>query len=176
MLAASAQIPDAIVARMEGDDIVPVSLRDLVRAGVYVLVGVPGAYSPICTNDHIPSLLGIADDLHNLGVKGIFCISDDNVWALEAWRKTFQNNEKIMFLSDGNRDFLSAAHLASNEDKLFLAGKYARFYAIIKDGMIRRVRFETSVLNTFCTDGNSLRADVLDYVRDQKNSEDRKAS
>ena len=53
-----------------------------------VLIGVPGAFTPICSHDHLPSLIASADQLKEMGAKEIYCISDDNPWAIDSWRQT----------------------------------------------------------------------------------------
>lgn len=164
MLGISTALPDAQISKMEDGEITPYNIRDFFKDGVNILVGVPGAFTPICTNDHLPTLIASAGRLKDMGVQGIYCISDDNPWALDKWAKTLEGHEKITFLCDGNRDFLDKANMVCDEDELFLNGKYARFYAIVKDGIIKRVRFETSVLETVCTRGDCIEEDVADYI------------
>jgi len=165
MLKVNSDIPDTVFARMEGDTIVPVRARDLFAEGTYVLVGLPGVFTPVCSYDHMPSLINSADALKAAGVKGIYVVSDDNPWAIDFWKKTFKNNEKLEFLCDGNRDFLNASKLACSDSDLFLRGHYGRFYAIIEDNVIRRVRAEVSVLNTVCTNGDSILSDIDDVMQ-----------
>lgn len=159
-------IPKATVSLIEQDakEIQPVSTRDLFTDGVYILVGVPGAFTPICTHDHLPTLIESADNLKVLGIQEIYCVSDDNPWAIDAWRKTLNNHKKIKFLCDGNRALLDALKLSCHEEELFLSGKYARFYAIIENGIIRLIRQEASVLETVCTAGDCIESDVKEFV------------
>ncbi len=164
MLNTSSQIPNATVARLEDEDIVTYEMRDLFDDGLYILVGLPGAFTPICTQDHIPSLIKNADQFRAKGIQDIFCISDDNVWALKAWTEQIPGSEKITFLSDGNREFLKESGLVCDEDNLFLKGKYARFYALIENGKIKRMRQEITVLKTVCTSGECIFHDLDDFI------------
>lgn len=164
MLSVRSKVPDVTVCRLENDKIVPLKTGDLFREGVYVLVGVPGAYTPICTKDHIPSLIANANAIRQAGVTDIFCISDDNPWTVEVWKKSIPGHEKINFLSDGNRDFLEATKLKNDQRDYFIAGGYGRFYAIIDDGVIKRVRYEVTVLETVCTNGECILADIEDVM------------
>lgn len=164
MLSTNNSLPDVNVATMQDGEIVSHSLKALFADGLHILVGVPGVYTPICSNEHLPNLIHNADELKALGVKSIACISDDNPWAIEAWKETLDGHEKVLFLCDGNRDFLRECNLSSGEAELFLAGKYARFYLILHDGVIKRTRFEATVLNTVCTTGESMMQDVRSYM------------
>ncbi len=164
MIETNKKIPNALVSYLKDGEIEVVKMCDLFEQGVYILVGVPGAFTPICTKDHLPTLIEKSDRIRKHGVADIYCISDDNPWALDAWRQTFNNNEKIKFLSDGNRDFLSEMGLCAEEDFLFLKGKYARFYALIEDGYIKLLRVEKTVLDTSCTNGGYIETDLANYA------------
>ena len=164
MLELNQPIPEAIVGMKEKDEIVPVNTRDLFTKGVYILVGVPGAFTPICTNEHLPTLIQHAIDIKVQGIQEIYCISDDNPWALEAWGNTLEDSYKIKFLSDGNREFLRQIEMRAHENDYFLKGKYARFYALIENGHIKRMRTEDTVLETQQTKGETILSDVSDFV------------
>lgn len=170
MFEINAEIPEATVATMDGEEIISHNLRDFFKDGVHILVGVPGAYTPICTRDHLPTLIDCADTLRQIGVKNICCMSDDNPWALDSWARTLPGHEKITFLCDGNRSFLKQTNMAGQENDLFLRGKYGRFYAVIVDNRIKRLRFEVSVLKTVCTRGDCIETDVRDLMNELKQS------
>lgn len=165
MLKTRAKLPKATIATLENGEIQSHDIYDFLGEGTHVLVGVPGVFTPVCTKDHIPSLIAHASEIRAKGVDGIFCISDDNPWAVDVWAKSIPGHEAVTFLSDGNRDFLNKTDMRCDERELFLDGKYARFYAVIKDAMIVRVRFETSVLNTICTRGDCIISDIEDAVQ-----------
>jgi peroxiredoxin len=164
MLVHSGKIPNVRVCRLEEDKLVPYDTGPLFATGLNILVGVPGAYTPICTHDHIPSLIRQADDIRAAGVKNIFCVSDDNPWTVDIWSRSIPGHEKIIFLSDGNKDFLNATRLFNDQRDYFIAGGYGRFYALIEDGIIRRIRSEVTVLETVCTNGDSILTDIEDIL------------
>jgi peroxiredoxin len=164
MLSQRSKIPNATICKLVDGQIIQLQTHDLFKEGVYILVGVPGAYTPICTKDHIPSLIAHADAIRAQGVKEIFCISDDNPWTIDVWKKTIPGHEKITFLSDGNKDFLEATKLKNDQRDYFIGGGYGRFYMILEDGIIRRVRYEVTVLETVCTNGESILSDIEDVM------------
>ncbi|MFP4314259.1 MAG: hypothetical protein ACLFR0_08025, partial [Alphaproteobacteria bacterium] len=84
----------------------------------------------------------------------------------DSWAKSFKDHDKIGFLSDGNREFLNQIKLQAQDEEIFVGGKYGRWYAMIEDGYIKRLRLETSVLKTECTTGECIVADVNDMVGD----------
>ena len=165
MLTLNGKLPNAIVSRVGEDGYETVQIADLFDEGINILVGVPGVFTPICTEEHLPSLIEAAPVLKNLGVKEIYCISDDHNWAIEAWKSVLPGSENIVFLSDGNRDLLSKINMANDHEDLFISGKYARFYAVIHDRKIKRLRAEQSVLKTVSTKGECIITDIHDVMK-----------
>ena len=164
MLKPHDEMPNATVSHITDAGFEDVRIKDLFRQGTNILVGVPGAFTPICTEDHLPSLIENADMLRQAGAGRIFCISDDHCWALDAWRKTLPGSEKIEFLSDGNRDFLHKIKMENPHRELYLEGRYSRFYAVIHECRIKRLRAEQSVLKTVSTSGECILSDIRDIV------------
>lgn len=167
MLTAHSKIPKATVCQYNGEEIVEYDIRDFLGEGLNILIGLPGVYTPICTYQHIPSLIEQSSTLKARKVQNIICISNDNPWAIYHWAKSIPESDSIEFICDGNSEFLEAIKMSGTESNLFLKGKYARFYAIVKDGHIQKVRFEKSVLETVCTSGACILSDLDDLLHSE---------
>lgn len=165
MLSVQGKIPDSTVSKISDDGYEDVQMVDLFKEGLNILVGVPGAFTPICTEQHLPSLIESAEELKAIGINEIYCISDDHRWAIDSWRKTLLGSEKIVFLSDGNSDFLKEIKMENTERELYLEGRYSRFYALVHDGRIRRMRAEQTVLKTVSTSGECILTDTQDVMK-----------
>ena len=146
-------IPDVALGSFKNDEIVVHSLHDLLKGQKNMIVGLPGVFTPICTGDHLPRLIENSSILFSQGFKNIFCICDDNPWAIDVWKRTIIGHEKLVFLSDGNREFLDKVGLPAHEDDLFLAGKYARFTMMVDDNIVQNLNIEDNVLDMTCTSG-----------------------
>lgn len=159
-LSAGQTIPNTTVATMDGGNIAAHKLHDLLGTGTHVIIGVPGAFTPVCTHKHLPSIIDVADQIIQSGIDDIFCISDDNPWTIEAWKKEIKNADKIKFLSDGNKEFLNACGLSNNQPELFLKGALKRFYVIVQNKKVIQMRIEDNVLSIDCTNGTTIQTDV----------------
>ncbi len=164
MLAENSPMPSATVSYMEDEEIKQTDIQNLLSNGTYILVGVPGVFTPVCTDMHLPTLIKASEKIKKQGVKEIYCISDDNPWAIEQWKKMIKNHKHIKFLSDGNRDLLDLINLRSNEDFIFIKGKYARFFAVIKDNIVKHITVEDTVLDTEMTNGQRIQDKVSEYM------------
>ena len=89
----------------------PVTYDDLYPGKVVVVIGIPGAFTPVCSSGHIPQFYAQASKLKELGVDMIACVSVNDAYVMEAFRKDqlakhseFNGND-IWMLADGNGDY-----------------------------------------------------------------------
>ncbi|HAA29553.1 MAG TPA: glutathione peroxidase, partial [Cyanobacteria bacterium UBA8553] len=74
-------------------------------AGKTVAVfSLPGAYTPTCSSTHVPGYNELAGVLKQNGVDDIICISVNDAFVMNEWKKT-QEADKITFIPDGNGEF-----------------------------------------------------------------------
>lgn len=138
------------------------SLRtdDLFGRGVCVVVGMPGAFTPICTEKHLPSLLRNADRMRQAGFGEIACIVTSDPFALEAWAREVDPQRKVRFLSDGNRTFTRALGLVTHEPRHFLGECSKRYLMTLRDGTIESLRVEDTIMDLTCSDPDELVLEV----------------
>ena len=149
-------IPETEVARIIDGRIRTFSTYDLLNNGRYVLLGMPGSYTPVCTIEHVPTLFDKVDKILSLGIRHIYCLSADNPWSLDTWTQQFPKHDKITFLSDGNGDFLRESGMSNDEREIFVGNAYGRFVAIIQDRVLIHLSKESSVLDIGATEGRRI--------------------
>ncbi|KAJ3339721.1 hypothetical protein HDU93_007837 [Gonapodya sp. JEL0774] len=117
-----------------------IKTSDLFKGKKVVLFGVPGAFTPLCHNTHLPSYLSEFDKLKMKGVDKIACISTADVYVQDAWGKAERVGDKILMLSDGNGEFVTKAGLAMDMTKFrFGPIRSQRFALIAVDGVVTHV-------------------------------------
>lgn len=124
--------------------------------GRVIFAGMPGAFTPICTDKHLPSLLKHADRLRAAGFSEVACVVTSNPYALDAWARVEDPTRKIRFLSDGNCAFTRALGLLTHETRMFLGECSQRYLITALDGVIQTVRVEDSILDFSCTGADDL--------------------
>lgn len=136
------RVPDVPVF-VPGDDgsPQPAQTGELLGSGRVVLFAVPGAFSPGCSNTHMPGFVVKADDLRAKGVDRIACIAVNDVWVLGAWGKD-QNADDIQLISDGNGEFVKAMGLEADLSGIGLGSRSKRYAAIIEDGTVKKLFVE----------------------------------
>ncbi|KXS11024.1 putative peroxiredoxin [Gonapodya prolifera JEL478] len=118
----------------------PVKTSELFAGKKVVLFGVPGAFTPLCHNTHLPSYLTEFDVLKTKGVDVIACISTADVFVQDAWGKAENVGSKILMLSDGNGEFVTKAGLSTDMTKFrFGPIRSQRFALIAEDGVVKHI-------------------------------------
>lgn len=123
----------------------PLKIEELF-SGTYVIVGVPAAFSPACSEHHIPSYI---DQLKAFSAKSvrIIVVNRDNLFAQRAWAKTFgveDHQDQIIFASDVGLKFITELDLTTIEVEP-LGEVSSRFALIAKDGVVAYVGQEKTV-------------------------------
>ncbi|KAJ2658626.1 peroxiredoxin type-2 [Coemansia sp. RSA 1200] len=108
-----------------------------------VLIGVPGAFSPTCSVQHIPPYVAKADELKAKGVDLIVCVSGNDFFVMEAWGKQEKVANKILMAGDANGDLGRATGLSIDLSNAGLgAVRLTRFVAIIDNGKVAHLAVE----------------------------------
>lgn len=119
----------------------PVSLRELVGDKKTVIFGVPGAFTPTCTNDHLPTFAVAADALEAAGIEQTICMSTNDIFVLEAWNAA-HGAAHITMLADGSGDLTRAMDLGLDLGGLGLGFRCTRFAMLVEGGTVKAVQLE----------------------------------
>src|SRR5437879_4320323 len=72
-----------------------------------VVFSLPGAFTPTCSQKHLPGFVARARELHEKGVDLIACLSVNDAWVMQAWAKE-QGAGEIVMLADGAAELSKA--------------------------------------------------------------------
>ena len=136
------RIPDVQVMTFGAGGPTHVQTADVLGAGKVVLFAVPGAFTPTCSDYHLPSYLIRYDDLKAKGVDSIVCISVNDPFVMGAWGDAQQVGDKVVMLADGNGDFTKAIGLEMDGSGFGLGSRSQRYAAVIEDGVVAALQVE----------------------------------
>ncbi|MBL0666893.1 peroxiredoxin [Aeromonas jandaei] len=105
-----------------------------------VLFAVPGAFTPTCSNAHLPGYVVLADQFMAKGVDAICCLSVNDAFVMNAWQDA-QNAGAITMLADGDGSWTRALGLAK-ETGAFGGVRAQRFALIANDGVVEQLFVE----------------------------------
>jgi len=102
-----------------------------------VLFAVPGAFTPGCSNTHMPGFVVNADALLDK-VDAIACMAVNDAFVLDAWQKD-QNAERLTMLADGNAEFAKALGLELDATGGGMGMRSKRFALIANGGVVEYI-------------------------------------
>ena len=97
-----------------------------------IIFGVPGAFTPTCSEKHLPGYINLSDQLKAKGVDDIYCLSVNDIFVMKAWLTSYPKGNFIKGISDGNADFAKAMQLTLDYSASFMGVRCKRF-ALIAD-------------------------------------------
>ena len=138
------RIPDVTLRTMTGDGPAAIQSADVLGTGKVVLFAVPGAFTPTCSDHHLPGFVLRADDLAAKGVDTIACISVNDPFVMGAWGEAQGTDGKVLMLADGNGEFAAEVGLELDGSGFGLGTRSQRYAAIIDDGVVTELMVETA--------------------------------
>jgi peroxiredoxin len=142
MVAVGDRIPDVKVMINTADGIKPAQTGELLGSGKVVLFAVPGAFTPGCSEYHLPGFVTRAADVKAKGVDTIACIAVNDAFVMGAWGEAQGTGDDILMIADGNGDFAEAMGLVMDGSGFGLGKRSQRYAAILQDGVIQKLLVE----------------------------------
>ncbi len=136
------RIPDAAFTRMTPEGPAPLTTGELFTGKKVVLFGVPGAFTPTCSRQHLPGYLARHDDLKAKGVDTIACLAVNDVFVMDAWARANEVGDRVLMLADGNAAFVRAIGLDSNLSGFGMGTRSRRFSMVVDDGVVTSLNVE----------------------------------
>lgn len=118
-----------------------ITTDELFKGKKIVLFSVPGAFTPTCTQAHLPSFVANADKILAKDVDRIVCMSVNDPFVMGAWGKS-QNAEHILMAADGSATFTKALGLELDLIERGLGIRAQRFSMIVDDAVITHLNIE----------------------------------
>lgn len=97
-----------------------------------VIFGVPGAFTPTCHTQHVQGFMDRFSEFAKFNIESISCIASNDVFVMGAWAKQL-NAKSLLFLADGNLEFLGKIGLTQDLSAFGLGVRGHRFAMIVDD-------------------------------------------
>ena len=95
-------IPQIEVPIIEKGITSKVFLSDQLKNKSVIIFGVPGAFTPTCTEKHMPGFIKLYNQIINKGIDNIYCLSVNDNFVMHAWILSYTDGDKIIGIADGN--------------------------------------------------------------------------
>lgn len=135
------KLPAATMFMMQDGKPGPVTTSDLFDGKKTVVFALPGAYTPTCSQAHLPGYVVNADAIKAKGVDSIVCISVNDAFVMDSWGAD-KNAEEILMVGDGNGEFTAAIGLEMDGSGFGMGTRSQRYAMIVDDGTVTKLAVE----------------------------------
>ena len=117
-------------------------VRDLARGKRLAIFAVPGAFTPTCSNKHLPGYIASAAAFKAKGVDEIWCLAVNDAFVMGAWGKQQGATGKVRMFADGNADYAKRLGLELDLTGRNMGIRSQRYSMLVEDGVVTRLHVE----------------------------------
>ena len=119
-----------------------VILSDELKNKKVIIFGVPGAFTPTCSEKHMPSYIKYYQQLSEKGIEDIYCLSVNDEFVLSAWLLSYSETDRIKGIADGNGDIAKSLNLLVDKSANYMGMRSTRFAMIVENNIIQELFVE----------------------------------
>ncbi|MBV8888693.1 MAG: peroxiredoxin [Alphaproteobacteria bacterium] len=136
------KIPSAKLKYLTPEGPKEITSDELFSGKRVALFAVPGAFTPTCSQRHLPGYVDKSADMKAKGIDTIACVAVNDAFVMGAWGKDQNCGEKVMMLADGSGDFTRALGLELDLTKGGLGMRSQRYSMLVDNGVVKSLNVE----------------------------------
>ena len=136
------KLPESTFRTITAEGPVSVTTAEIFTSKTVVLFAVPGAFTPTCHKNHLPSFVANFEAIRAKGVDAIYVTSTNDVFVLHAWQKATGAVDTVGILADGSADFAKAVGLENDMSSFGMGMRSKRYSMLVKDGVVALLNIE----------------------------------
>jgi thioredoxin-dependent peroxiredoxin len=158
-LSDGARVPEVIFKTRVRDESLgghnPYRWQDVSSAEIFagkrvVVFALPGAFTPVCSNDHAPGYEAAYDEFKSLGVDEVYCLAVNDAFVMKQWADKL-GLTKVKMLPDGNGDFTRAMGMLVKKKDVGYGERSWRYSMLVEEGTIKKLFSEAGQMHN-CPD------------------------
>ena len=147
------RIPEVTLKRIR-EGVETVDTTTLFDGRKAVLFAVPGAFTPTCSEKHLPGYIDRFDQFRGRGIE-VVCMAVNDPFVMQAWGKASGVPDGLQMVSDGNADLTRALGLEMDASGYGMGVRAKRFALYAENGVVRQLFVEAP---------GEFRVSAADYV------------
>jgi peroxiredoxin len=136
------KIPSVTLKQLTPEGVKEVTTGEIFGGKKVVLFAVPGAFTPACSQRHLPGFVERAADIKAKGVDEIACVAVNDAFVMGAWGRDQKTEGKVRMLADGSGDFVRALGLELDLSKGGLGIRSQRYSMLVDNGVVKSLNIE----------------------------------
>ncbi|XP_022761047.1 peroxiredoxin-2F, mitochondrial [Durio zibethinus] len=118
------------------------SLKDIFKGKKVVIFGLPGAYTGVCSQQHVPSYKKNFDKFKAKGIDSVICVAINDPYVMNAWADKLEAKDAIEFYGDLDGSFHKSLDLGKDLSAALLGPRSERWSAYVVDGKVKAINVE----------------------------------
>ncbi len=135
------RLPSVPLTLATADGPQPTTSDEFFKGKKVALFAVPGAFTPTCSVQHLPSYVAKAGALKAKGIDEVVGTSVNDAFVMSAWNQ-HQGSEDLKMLADGNGEFAQAIGLTMDVSKYGMGTRSQRYSMVVNDGVVEQLNVE----------------------------------
>jgi peroxiredoxin (alkyl hydroperoxide reductase subunit C) len=142
MISPGQKIPSVTIKQATPEGGAEVDPAALFAGKKVVMFSLPGAFTPTCSQQHLPGYVAKLPELKAQGVDLVACLSVNDAWVMKAWAEAHDALGKIVMLADGSGAFTKALGIEADLGAHGMGVRARRGLLMIEDGTVTSVEME----------------------------------
>ena len=134
-------IPETTLKRIR-EGVETVDTPSLFQGHNAVLFAVPGAFTPTCSERHLPGFIQHFEEFRKRGID-VYCVSVNDPFVMQAWGQSQEVPEGLQMLADGNADLTRALGLEMDASGYGMGVRSKRYALYAEDGVVKQLWVES---------------------------------
>ncbi len=134
------RIPEVVLKRIR-EGVESIDTPTLFDGRKVLLFAVPGAFTPTCSEKHLPGYIQQFEAFRSRGID-VVCLAVNDPFVLQAWGRTLDAPSGLQFVSDGNADLTRALGLEMDASGYGMGVRAKRFALYAEDGIVKQLFVE----------------------------------
>ncbi len=135
-------IPDVEVFQLIKNEPEKIRIKKMFKEKKTILLGMPGAFTSVCSSKHLPGYLNNIDRFKSKGIDLIACIAVNDPFVMNAWGKKQNVHENILMLGDPFLTFTKSIGAEVDKSGRGLGIRSNRYTMLIENNKILQIQEE----------------------------------
>ena len=127
-----------------------VTTDDLFKGKRVVMFSLPGAFTPTCSSEELPSYDRMYNEFKDMGIDDVYCVSVNDAFVMNAWARDLEI-QHVKMIPDGCGTFTSNMGMLVAKPAQGFGMRSWRYAAVVNDGVVEKI-FEEPGFNNFSDD------------------------
>ncbi len=147
MIQAGEKLPEGILKTLTDDGVIEINPAEFFVGKRVVFFGVPAAFTPGCSQIHLPGYTDNSDAILAKGFDLIACMACNDAWVMNAWSKSTGAAGKVMMLADGSAHYAKTLGIDLDLNHVGMGMRCKRFSMVVQDGVVESMNIDERAID-----------------------------